>query len=524
MEHNDSQPQPPPNERTSLLRSTSTVNVTAIQNGPYFCDTPITPCVEQLKSSLAETIRRGQDTLSPLYPHFPTELQDSNVEIGHFLICLLSLRQSELKERDEHASGATSNSRGIEILDKTIADLWKDEVLSDRRDAQFMEGVLWTVFPVSRGSGTRRVIDCLHGTNAPEILVLSAELLRSVSRVWAGGFLPDGPPGAEPRNGAASLVRRCSSYCTPRAAYSAHLLADLLFVALLANYLVDPPALHAYSSLQTAREIIRDTYIILYSFSAMLLPSAGSTTSFALVLFSFLLGYPELPIPGYTSFSLLLLSFFFRLLDYHRAHTPSSVFLFRANHILPLVHILGFHINNTLIPLMLFLFPVSFFVFALLAYSNAFDLDTRLVFALALVMICCVFFFLLLSFAPSSNAQLANIHTAHPTDAHDSAWDRYSQHIGLEARKSFIRCVAVYGTWHLFPPPFNVLQLLFVDVPRAGLSVVRRQHGHVMDRVEQILWGVSAGPMVVTLGVLWSWVSPVPRSGERDRVGSDEES
>jgi hypothetical protein len=505
-------PPVPPNERTPLLRSESTVSHNQPQSALFFCDVPILPCVQQLKGNLVDAIRRGQDTISPLYPHFPQELQGSSAEMGHFIICLLALREEKLVEvqaEEDPILGVQSHSRSVSVLDKNIMELWKQQFPDfGPYNFEFMEGILWTAYPLSMAQDPdiRRVIDYLHTSNALSDLACHPAVMRSILRTWRSGLSPTAP--ATGPTHLSSFMLYYDSFGTPRVSHTTHLLTELVFFIILADYLVNPPSVHVYA-MYSATEILRDTYILFYSLSNLFFSRVFSVSAFVLVILAFLLSYPQLPIPGFSTFSLLTLAFLLRLCQYHLACSPSPVFLLPFHRILPLVSVLSFHASHTLLPVLLFFIPVILFVFILLAFTNAYDLDTRLVFAIVLLGILLLFVFFLFSFAPSSASQLV-IGLPSGSTIHHPTWDRYSQRIGLDARKSLIRCASIYGAAFTYPPPFNLLQLLIVTLPRAVLAVVRTRHAGVMSRADKGLWRVTVGPFALVLGSFWSYFSPIP--------------
>jgi hypothetical protein len=84
-----------------------------------------------------------------------------------------------------------------------------------------------------------------------------------------------------------------------------------------------------------------------------------------------------------------------------------------------------------------------------------------------------------------------------------SSWDRYSEAVGLEARKYFVRAVIAYSSPHTFPPPLNLLPL-FLQLPSATL----RTHGDpssALAVLERLLWRMTVGPVGLILSLLLFW-------------------
>jgi hypothetical protein len=83
------------------------------------------------------------------------------------------------------------------------------------------------------------------------------------------------------------------------------------------------------------------------------------------------------------------------------------------------------------------------------------------------------------------------------------SWDRYSEAVGLEARKYFVRAVIAYSTPHTFPPPLNLLPLV-LQLPSATL----RTHGDpssALAVLERLLWRITVGPVGAVVFLLLFW-------------------
>jgi hypothetical protein len=85
-------------------------------------------------------------------------------------------------------------------------------------------------------------------------------------------------------------------------------------------------------------------------------------------------------------------------------------------------------------------------------------------------------------------------------------WDQYSERVGLDARRAFAHTLMRYSKSYYFPPPFNLLQLFFVGLPRAVCSLFGMKAPSLhLEAVERILWRISVGPIVGVVGGIWLW-------------------
>jgi hypothetical protein len=91
------------------------------------------------------------------------------------------------------------------------------------------------------------------------------------------------------------------------------------------------------------------------------------------------------------------------------------------------------------------------------------------------------------------------------------SWDRYSAAVGLRSRRTFVTAVAAYSEPYYFPPPFNLLQILFVHLPRFLLELFGWKESPVAEWVECVLWYLTSGPLTfVMVAVCWPWTGLPP--------------
>jgi hypothetical protein len=94
------------------------------------------------------------------------------------------------------------------------------------------------------------------------------------------------------------------------------------------------------------------------------------------------------------------------------------------------------------------------------------------------------------------------------------SWDRYSVGVGLRSRKTFVAAVAAYSETYCFPPPFNILQILFVHLPRALLRLFGWTEFPVAEQIEGVLWYLTTAPLTLVVGVVclpWTGFLPYIR-------------
>jgi len=238
---------------------------------------------------------------------------------------------------------------------------------------------------------------------------------------------------------------------------------------------------------------------------------------FILVLLSFVFALPSVPLPSDTSFMVLYIALAVQILFLHFPHPPSPLFLFPCHQSLPLSVILTHSMSHMFIPIVLFFLPVLLLAALLLSLSladstlklsltNMLDpspMHTRAVFlalfaaAVILLLLC-----LIMGAAKFPSLSVAD----KSVTPYGQSWDRYSRRVGLDARRAFVRALLRYSNPYYFPPPLNLLHLLFVRLPCTVLSVFGKSGPSLhLEVVEQILWRVTVGPFVGVIAGIWLW-------------------
>jgi hypothetical protein len=89
-----------------------------------------------------------------------------------------------------------------------------------------------------------------------------------------------------------------------------------------------------------------------------------------------------------------------------------------------------------------------------------------------------------------------------PSQKNMDPWDRYSPEVGHMARMALIDTIVPYAGLYKFPPPFNILHLLLIRIPRSGANLLGI--GSVWGaEAEKVIWRVIVGPSVVVFTVLY---------------------
>ncbi len=243
---------------------------------------------------------------------------------------------------------------------------------------------------------------------------------------------------------------------------------------------------------------------MIYSIASLLRPPKLPVAPFAFVAGAFLFTLPSAPFPGDTSYSFLLGALLLHVLLLHIPRTPSPIFLFSPEATLPFATVLWHEFTRTIYPCLLFFLPAtilaSFFLSTALVDSiphflGVFTLlepapmETRIAFS--------VLWIILMLFMMISAALLVLFNASFLSASSQPAcsWDRYSVAVGLRSRRTFVAAVAAYSEPYYFPPPFNILQILFVRLPRLLLRLFGWEESPVTERIEGVLWYLTTGPL-----------------------------
>lgn len=294
---------------------------------------------------------------------------------------------------------------------------------------------------------------------------------------------------------------------------------QLGYLALLSSYILRPPERPVVTINRNsigAREVL----LIIYSIASLLRPPKLPVIPFAFVAGAFIFTLPSAPFPGDTSYSFLLGALLLHVLLLHLPRTPSPIFLFSPEGTLPLATVLWHEFTRTIYPCLIFFLPAtilaSFFLFIALedsiphflgvfTLSEPAPMEIRIAFSLLWII--------LMLFTTISAALLVLFNASFRSTSSQPvcSWDRYSVGVGLRSRKTFVAAVVAHSEQYYFPPPFNILQSLFVHLPRLLLRLFGWKEFPVTEQIEGILWYLTSGPLtfvVVALCLPWTGFLP----------------
>jgi hypothetical protein len=300
--------------------------------------------------------------------------------------------------------------------------------------------------------------------------------------------------------------------------HAVDILLELAYLALLSNYVLHPPERPIISAIPNpigAREVL----LMIYSTASLLRPPTFLVAPFALVAGAFLFALPSAPFPGDVSFSILLGAFLLHVLSLHLPRTPSPIFLLSPDLTLPLATLLWHELTRTLCPCVLLFLPATILASLLLSVAledsiphfltaltlvEPAPMEVRLAFSvlwIIVILLMTISAVLLVIFSASllpTSFQLGCL------------WDRYSAPVGLRSRRIFVAVVTAYSVPYYFPPPFNLLQILFVRIPHLLLRLFGWKEIKVTGHMEPVLWYLTTAPLALVVGVCWLWAGFLP--------------
>jgi len=300
--------------------------------------------------------------------------------------------------------------------------------------------------------------------------------------------------------------------------HAVDILLQLSYLALLSYYVLRPPERPVVT---TNRNLIgaREVLLMVYSVASLLRPPKLPVAPFAFVAGAFLFTLSSAPFPGDTSYSFLLGALQLHVLLLHLPQTPSPVFLFSPGVTLPLATILWHEFTRTIYPCLLFFLPAtilaSFFLsialedsiphfMGVFTLSELAPMEIRIAFSVLWII-------LMLLMIISATLLILNAPFHSTSSQPVCSWDRYSVVVGLRSRRTFVAAVAAYSEPYYFPPPLNILQLLFVHLPRLLLRLFGWKESPVTEKIEDVLWYLTTGPLTfVVVVVCWplTWFLP----------------
>ncbi len=261
---------------------------------------------------------------------------------------------------------------------------------------------------------------------------------------------------------------------------------------------------------------------MLYAFSTLLSAQITTVITSALTLLAFALAFPSLPLPGSPAFSALLWAIFSRLLMYHIPTVlPTPLLLVVHQRSLPLATFFVKALVRIIRPLLFFYLPATLLACFTLSISlsgpltgpvaylrtlqtsmtlphpdppiiGAAPMDTRIFFFLFSVTV-------LLITLSSAYVVGTSTPVAQPQSAvwsPSQAWDFYSPEIGHDARVASYHATAIYSVDYPFPPPFNLIELVFVAIPLALVRLFIYRHAQ-RATLARFVWNITVWPFMV---------------------------
>lgn len=490
-----------PTETTALLSRASS-NGRRYQRLPF-----IEPTVSRIRAMKPGELASAEINLDPsLTPSART---------AYALIILLELRcrvqrnTSRSSEVQQQWAAEQARAREAEELDRRIIQAYNDALDRGFGNEELLN-MLWLAFPYAHGSDrTIRVIDLLSRKEAPTQLLTHPVVLLVLSNAWSLG-LPSAMHGESDTFGE-RVFCRFSCICPPRFMHLLDFAFELVYLAVLANFLLEPPSrpIITYGPSPLGA---RSIFLLIYSASSLLRSWSLSVLPAGIVFLSLLFCLPAAPYPGDNAFDALLFALSLEVLSLHLPHPPSPALLFNVERSLPLSTLFHSSVRRVFIPALVFFLPTLLIAAYLLSSSLAgtflqvqefvspvAPMETRAAFLALGVIVLLLFtsFIVLLTLLFPSLA--SSVPASH------APWDRYSEPVGLEARRMFVHSVAIYGRPYFFPPLLNLVPFALVRVPKMFLYVVGKRQVAFLDQVEAILWWTVVSPLCFIVASLRLW-------------------
>lgn len=294
-------------------------------------------------------------------------------------------------------------------------------------------------------------------------------------------------------------------------------IADIFLLVATAHYILYPPTIPILSG--DLRQYGARAYMLMVFALAMLARTWSiKTLSPLLLAFAFLFSMPSRPLPGNICFSAMQLAFTIQLISIHLPSPTSPFLLIPPNVSLPLMVLIKRSVSLVFAPITLFYLPATLAAAFLLSlsledtffnlkltlnHSTASPMDSRVTF---LVLLGILVLLLLLALVTGAAALPSLCKAGLPSVPHEKTWDKYGLHVGLRARKHYIRALVWYSTPYYFPPPFNILHILIVVGPSTLRTLVGyREPYKPLQTLEKLVWRVTVGPWVAVVASLWLW-------------------
>lgn len=288
---------------------------------------------------------------------------------------------------------------------------------------------------------------------------------------------------------------------------------ELLFLGVLSHFVLYPPTQPIITGNERHRSL-REYFLTCWPITTLIRPwSLGSLPSL-LVFLSFIFSLPSIPLPNDTSFMVLHLALALRILFLHFPLPPSPLFLLPFRISLPLSVLLTHSVSRVFFPIILFFLPVILVSVLLLSLSlgdttfrfltlDPTPMQTRTVF-LILAFIVTLLLILTLVMGASKFPSLSVADNA--VSSQSQKWDRFSEHIGLDARRAFVRSLLRYSKPTYFPPPLNFLQVVLIRLPAViFITLGKKSYLPFLETLERLLWRATVGPIACIVAGFWLW-------------------
>lgn len=295
-------------------------------------------------------------------------------------------------------------------------------------------------------------------------------------------------------------------------------MGEVLLLAVLANYLLYPPFESIFKG-DYRFNGYREYFLTWWPVVLLARPLTWKSAPALMVLLAILFTLPATPLPEDSGFMLLYLALVVQTLLLHFPLPPSPLFLLPPHETLPLSLLLTHSMSRLFFPTLVFFIPAlllsttllslslidTTFQLTLFSMTDASPMQTRTAFLLfgALVFI---LFFLSLVVGAAKFPVLST--TDESNSPNGTRWDRFSKRIGLDARRAFVSSLLRYNPKdsYYFPPPLNILQVLFIRLPGLMLFVFRgSKPSPILKTVERALWRATVGPIACIVAGLWLW-------------------
>lgn len=284
----------------------------------------------------------------------------------------------------------------------------------------------------------------------------------------------------------------------------------LAYLAILAHYLILPPST-VFAPPQLPSPDVREIFMLVYSLTKLLRSSSLSATPYALVVAAFFTHLPSVPLPDDFAYAILLFAFSWVIVELHVPHYPTPLYFLPFDKVLPLMILIWHGVSRIFVPVLVFFLPAIILSLFLLSTSlwdmfpqglaSIQAVPAPLEARMGFLLLCSLLLLLLLL----SLGILVLKYPSLSSKSSSSTWDRYSGHIGMEARRVFINVVVEYSAPFYFPPPLNILQSLVQLPAKLGARSRHKERIEKAKMVERGVWRVSVLPLAWAVGGLWLW-------------------